>query len=89
MVWGGECGAGDGPVWGCVAVGVGVLRGAGPLQSGNEVQFCTADWAGVVGSLQKPTVSMWTNLALETQHAIKTAKHQNPAILPHHCSQKT
>ena len=23
-VWGGECGAGDGPVWDCVVVGVGV-----------------------------------------------------------------
>ena len=29
-VWGGECGARDGPVCGCVVVGVGVLRGAGP-----------------------------------------------------------
>ena len=29
-VWGRECGAGDGPVWGCVIVGVGVFRGAGP-----------------------------------------------------------
>ena len=29
-VWGGECGAGDGPVWGCVVVGVGVLRDAEP-----------------------------------------------------------
>ena len=29
-VWVGECGAGDGPVWGCVVVGVGVFRGAGP-----------------------------------------------------------
>ena len=29
-VWGGVCGAGDGPVWGCVVVRVGVLRGAGP-----------------------------------------------------------
>ena len=29
-VWVGECGAGDGAVWGCVVVGVGVFRGAGP-----------------------------------------------------------
>ena len=27
-VWGGECGARDGPVWGCVVVEV--LRGVGP-----------------------------------------------------------
>ena len=27
--WGGECGAGDGAVLGCVVVGVGVFRGAG------------------------------------------------------------
>ena len=29
-VWGEERGTGDGPVWGCVVVGVGVFRGAGP-----------------------------------------------------------
>ena len=27
--WGGECDAGDGTVWGCVVVGVGVFRSAG------------------------------------------------------------
>ena len=27
--WGGECDAGDGAVWGCVVVGVGVFRSAG------------------------------------------------------------
>ena len=29
-VWVGECGAGDGPVWRCVVVGVWVFRSAGP-----------------------------------------------------------
>jgi hypothetical protein len=28
-VWVGECGAGDGPVWGCVVAGVGVAGGWG------------------------------------------------------------
>ena len=29
-VWGGERGVRDGPVWGCVVVGVAVFTGAGP-----------------------------------------------------------
>ena len=29
-VWGGECGPGDGAVWGCFVVVVGLFRGAGP-----------------------------------------------------------
>ena len=31
-VWGEECGAGDGTVWGCVVVGVGLSRGACTLK---------------------------------------------------------
>ena len=37
-LWGGDCGAGDGSVLGCVLVGVGVFRVTGVLIRRDEVQ---------------------------------------------------